>query len=107
MVSRGCGPFVSFPRAAWVSFGLMGRLFHLLKKHWLGIKYSPESNGRDEDLAPFAVGFGETALREKLRKARAKRDPEAKVWLVQYRNIRGTELEATIPAEFQHGSRKK
>jgi hypothetical protein len=29
-----------------------------------------------------------------------------KVWLVQYGKIRGTELEARIPAEFLSGSRK-
>jgi hypothetical protein len=61
---------------------------------------------RDGDLAPVAVGYGETAVREQLRKLRAMWNPEAKVWLVPYGKIRGTELEARIPAEFLNGSRK-
>jgi hypothetical protein len=66
--------------------------------------WQPPFRFRDEDMAAVTVGFGETALREKLRKLRAQWDPEAKVWMVQYRKIRGTELEARIPAEFlQHG----
>lgn len=56
-------------------------------------------------MAQVAVGFGEPALREKLKKLRATWDPEAKVWMVQYRKIRGTELEARIPAEFLKNGR--
>jgi len=52
------------------------------------------------------VGYGETAVREQLRKLRAMWNPEAKVWLVPYGKIRGTELESRIPAEFLNGSRK-
>ena len=62
--------------------------------------WEPPFRFRDDDLAPVAVRFDETALREKLRKLRAKWDPEAKVWMVRYGKIRGTELEARIPAEF-------
>lgn len=68
--------------------------------------WQPPFRFRDEDLAPLAVGFDETALREKLRKLRAKWDPEARVWLVPYGKIRGTELEARIPVEFLNGNRK-
>lgn len=62
--------------------------------------WQPPFRFRDDDLAPVVVKFEETDLRERLRKARAKWDPEAKVWLVPYGKIRGTELEARIPGEF-------
>jgi len=68
--------------------------------------WQPPFRFRDNDLAPVIVGFGEAELREKLRLARAKWDPDAKIWLVPYRLIRGTELEARIPEEFITGSRK-
>ncbi|MRR08142.1 MAG: hypothetical protein EG828_14700 [Deltaproteobacteria bacterium] len=68
--------------------------------------WSPQFRFRDGDMVPVAVGFGETELREKLRKARAKWDPQSKLWLVPYRLIRGTELEARIPEEFLNGSKK-
>ena len=62
---------------------------------------------RDDDVAPITVDFDETALREKLRKLRGKWDPEAKVWLVKYGKIRGTELESRIPVEFLKGNRSR
>jgi len=68
--------------------------------------WQPPFRFRDDDLVPLSVGYGETELREKLRKARAKWDPEAKVWLVLYGKVRGTVLEARIPAEFLHGRKK-
>ncbi|WP_306535912.1 hypothetical protein [Geobacter sp.] len=68
--------------------------------------WRPMFRFRDGDMAPVAVGFGETELREKLRKARAKWDPQAKLWLVPYRLIRGTELEKRIPEEFMNGSKR-
>jgi hypothetical protein len=52
---------------------------------------------------PITVRFDETALREKLRKLRAKWNPETKVWLVRYGMIKRTELEARIPPEFLVG----
>jgi hypothetical protein len=36
----------------------------------------------------------------------ARWEPEAKVWLVLYGKIRGTELEAMIPVEFLNEIRK-
>ena len=68
--------------------------------------WQPPFRFRDEDLTPVPVGYGETAVREQLRKVRAMWNPEAKVWLVPYGKIRGTELETRIPAEFLNGSRK-
>lgn len=68
--------------------------------------WQPPSRFRDGDIAPVKVEFGETELREELRKARAKWDPQTKLWLVPYRLIRGTDLEARIPEEFMDGSKK-
>jgi hypothetical protein len=68
--------------------------------------WQPPFRFRDDDLAPVAVEYGETALREKLRRLRATWEPQAKVWLVPYGKIRGTELKTRIPAEFLNGSRK-
>jgi hypothetical protein len=68
--------------------------------------WQPPFRFRDDDLVSVAVAYEETALREKLRKLRATWDPQGKVWLVEYRKIKATELEARIPAEFLHGSRK-
>jgi len=62
--------------------------------------WEPPFRFRDDDLAPVAVRFDETALRDKLRSLRAKWDPGAKVWMVRYGKIRGTELEKRIPEEF-------
>jgi hypothetical protein len=69
--------------------------------------WEPPFRFRDGDLAPVAVKFDETDLRERLRKARAKWDPEAKVWMVPYGKIRGTVLETRIPEEFLNGRKKR
>lgn len=68
--------------------------------------WQPPFSFRDNDIAPITVAFEETELRAKLHKMRAKWDPIAKVWLVPYRLIRGTELESRIPEEYLNGSRK-
>ena len=61
---------------------------------------------KDDDIAPIAVAFDETELRARLQKMRAKWDPNLKIWLVPYRLIRGTELEARIPEEYMCGSKR-
>jgi hypothetical protein len=53
----------------------------------------------DQDIVPVSVSFEETALRDQLRKMRAKWDPALKVWFVKYCNIRSTELETRITTE--------
>ena len=68
--------------------------------------WQPPFRFRDDDLVPVVVGYGETAVRERLRKLRAMWNPQAKVWLVPDGKIRGTGLEARIPAEFLNGCRK-
>jgi hypothetical protein len=44
---------------------------------------------RDTDLVAVAVPFTEKALREKLKAAGGRWDPEEKVWRVLFRSIRG------------------
>jgi len=68
--------------------------------------WQPPFRFRDGDIAPIEVEFSETELREKLRKMRAKWDPNEKVWLVPYRLIRGTELESRIPEQFLNGEKR-
>ncbi|MBT0665598.1 hypothetical protein KI809_14915 [Geobacter pelophilus] len=62
--------------------------------------WQPPFRFRDDDIVPVAVGYEETELRAKLRKARAQWDSHAKVWLTAYRFVRGTELEQRMPEEF-------
>ncbi|MBT1072040.1 hypothetical protein [Pelotalea chapellei] len=62
--------------------------------------WQPPFRFKDDDIVPIAVAYNETDLREKLRKARAKWDPEIKMWLTQYRFIRNTALESRISGEF-------
>lgn len=69
--------------------------------------WQPPFRFRDADPVPIAVGFEETELRDKLRKMRAKWDPEAMVWLVAYSKVRGTTLESRIPKEFLNHGKKK
>jgi hypothetical protein len=59
---------------------------------------------QDGDMAPIEVRYGESELREKLRRIRARWDPEQKIWMVPYRLVRGTELEARIPEGFINGA---
>lgn len=51
---------------------------------------------KDNEIVKVSVLFEEIALRDKLRKMRAQWEPALKAWLVPYRLIRGTELEARI-----------
>ena len=69
--------------------------------------WQPPFRFRDEDLVPVTVAFEELGLREKLRKARGKWDPQGKVWLVEYGKVRGTELETRIPADFIKRGKKR
>ena len=51
---------------------------------------------RNEDVVGVIVHFHEKAVRDQLRAAGGKWDPEEKVWNVTYGKIRGTELEEKI-----------
>jgi ribosomal protein L19E len=57
-------------------------------------------------MAPVVVGYEESELREKLRKLRAKWNPDEKIWIVSYRLIRDTEFESRIPEEYLNGSKR-
>jgi hypothetical protein len=59
---------------------------------------------QDTDLVPVAVGYGEKELRQRLKDASGTWNPEDRLWHVPYGAIKGTELEARIPAE--HRKRK-
>ena len=50
----------------------------------------------DEDTVRLVVSFTEKGLRERLKTAGGRWDPQEKVWLVRYGTIRGTELEDRI-----------
>ena len=54
------------------------------------------SRFKDGDIVPISVNFDEMELREQLRTMRARWDPQAKLWFVPYRLIRGTSLEERI-----------
>ena len=67
------------------------------------MSYLPSQGWRHD---PIEVRFEETELRDKLGRMRAKWDPREKLWLVPYRLLRGTELEARIPDECINGGMK-
>lgn len=60
---------------------------------------------RDEETVPMIVNFSEVDLREKLKAAGGRWNPEAKLWYVPYGSIRGTELEERIMLDFIKGRR--
>jgi hypothetical protein len=57
------------------------------------------SRFKDGDMAPVAVAYEETELREQLRELRARWEPQLKVWFVRYGLIRGTALESRVAAK--------
>ena len=58
--------------------------------------WRPRFRYRDEDVVQIIVAYTETALRDMLKIAGGRWDPEAKLWLVSYGSVRGTELEERI-----------
>ena len=53
---------------------------------------------RDGDLVKLVVAYTEKALRDRLKAAGGRWDPQEKLWLVRYGAVRGTELEERIMA---------
>lgn len=51
---------------------------------------------RDDDLVKLIVAFTETGLRDRLKAAGGRWDPQEKLWIVRYGAIRGTDLEDRI-----------
>ncbi len=58
--------------------------------------WQPSPRLRDEDIVPVIVNYSEKELRDRLKAAGGKWNPEEKLWLVRYGSIRGTELEARV-----------
>jgi hypothetical protein len=54
---------------------------------------------RDDDPVKLIVAFTEKGLRDRLKDAGGRWDPQEKLWLVRYGAIRGTELEERILAD--------
>ena len=67
--------------------------------------WQPHVRLRDEDIVPISVAYSEKAVRDKLKTAGGKWDPEVKLWLVPYAAVRGTELEERILVDFIKGRR--
>ena len=61
--------------------------------------WQPRKRRREGELVAVTVGFAEKELRQKLKGAGGKWDPERKVWLVPYGFVRGTELAKRIVSE--------
>ena len=53
---------------------------------------------QDDDLVKLIVTFTEKGLRERLKAAGGRWEPQEKLWLVRYGVVRGTELEKRILA---------
>lgn len=58
--------------------------------------WKPSLRYRDVDIVPVIVSYREKALRERLKAAGGRWDPEEKLWRVPYGLVRGTELEERI-----------
>ena len=69
--------------------------------------WAPSLRLRDEDIVPITVAYVEKELREKLKTAGGRWAPEAKLWLVRYGAIRGTELEDRIMLDLIKDSRRR
>ena len=50
----------------------------------------------DDETVKLIVAYTERALRDRLKAAGGRWDPQEKLWLVRYGSIRGTELEERI-----------
>jgi hypothetical protein len=65
--------------------------------------WKPFIRYRDEEIVPVIVAYTEKGLRNKLKAAGGKWDPEAKLWHVPYGSVRGTELEERIMVDLSKG----
>ncbi len=66
--------------------------------------WQPRKRRRDDQLVAVSVGYAEKELRQRLKDAGGKWDPEQKVWHIPYGAIRGTELAKRIVSD---GSARK
>jgi hypothetical protein len=67
--------------------------------------WQPPFRWRDEDTVPIIVAYAEKDLRDRLKAAGGRWDPDAKLWLVPYGSVRGTELEERIQIDVIKGKR--
>ncbi len=51
---------------------------------------------RDDEMVKVIVAYTEKALRDRLKSAGGRWDPQEKLWLVRYGSIHGTEFEERI-----------
>ena len=56
----------------------------------------PRRNFSNSERVPVRIGFTDSVARGKAKAARGRWDPEKKVWLIRYGNIKGTGLEKHI-----------
>ena len=70
------------------------------------VPWQPRRRRRVDDLVAVAVGFAEKELREMLKSAGGKWDPERKLWQVAYGKIRGTVLAERIVEDCSDGKGK-
>lgn len=68
--------------------------------------WQPAPRLKETDLVPVAVGYGEKELLQRLKAAKGRWDLQARHWLVPYGAVKGTELEARMPAEYRTGKAK-
>jgi hypothetical protein len=69
--------------------------------------WQPKVRLLDEDNVAVAVNYSEKPLRDMLKAAGGKWDPERKLWHVLFGRIRGTELEERMITEDGKRNRKK
>lgn len=67
--------------------------------------WQPGLRIRDEEIVSVLVNYTEKALRNILKAAGGKWNPDAKLWHVSYGSIRGTELEERIQPDFSNNRR--
>lgn len=60
---------------------------------------------RDEEIVPVIVNFSEIDLRDRLKAAGGRWNPDEKLWFVPYGPIRGSALEDRIMMDFTKGRR--
>ena len=67
--------------------------------------WHPTNKLRDDEQVGVFVNFSEKVLRERLKAAGGRWDPELKIWHVRYGAIRGTEFEERM--QVVDGKRKR
>jgi len=69
--------------------------------------WRPPFKFRDSDIVPIHLSFEEKELREQIKEGGGRWEPLTKLWLVPYRLVRDTELEAKISESFINSKRRE